>query len=52
MIDIFYDAHVKLIFSSAVPIADIYHEGIMAADFKRTHSRLQEMQSENWLAKM
>lgn len=45
MIDIFYDAHTKVIISSAVNIADIYTEGNMLADYKRTHSRLLEMQS-------
>jgi cell division protein ZapE len=49
MIDVFYDAHVRVIISSAVPADEIYREGSMASDFKRTHSRLLEMQSEEYL---
>jgi len=51
MIDIFYDYHTKVIISSAVGIADIYREGNMLTDYKRTHSRLLEMQSAAYLAK-
>jgi len=45
MIDIFYDNRTRVIVSSAVSIPDIYREGNMVSDFKRTHSRLLEMQS-------
>ena len=51
MIDVFYDYHVRVIISSAVPINEIYREGNMASDFKRTHSRLLEMQSDAYLAR-
>jgi cell division protein ZapE len=49
MIDIFYDMHVRLIFSAEVPIEQIYTEGYLLTDFKRTRSRLIEMQSEKYL---
>lgn len=49
MIDIFYDMHVRLIFSAEVSIEQIYTEGYLLTDFKRTRSRLIEMQSEKYL---
>lgn len=51
MIDVFYDAHVCLVISSSVEIADIYTKGYMESDFKRTLSRMTEMQSDAWLEK-
>jgi cell division protein ZapE len=48
LIDIFYDKHVKLIVLSAVPIGEIYVEGKLIFEFRRTRSRLQEMQSEEY----
>jgi cell division protein ZapE len=51
MIDVFYDAHVRIIISSSVPLNDLYREGNMVNDFKRTHSRLLEMQSDAYLTK-
>lgn len=51
MIDIFYDYHTKVIISSAVDVVDIYREGNMLSDYKRTHSRLLEMQSDAYLAR-
>lgn len=49
LIDVLYDAKVKLILSAAVPIADIYTQGRQSFVFARTVSRLQEMQSESYL---
>lgn len=49
LIDILYDKRVKLILSSAVPIEDIYREGRKVFEYQRTLSRLQEMQSEQYL---
>ncbi len=47
LVDVFYDSHVKLILSAAVPIEALAPEaGELAFAFKRTQSRLQEMQSE------
>lgn len=51
MIDVFYDAHIRLILSSSHPLSEIYPEGYMAEDFRRTRSRLLEMQSEEYLAR-
>lgn len=48
LIDVLYDARVRLIFSAAVDIDGIYTSGTMAQDFVRTKSRLLEMQSEDY----
>lgn len=49
LVDIFYDAKVKLILSAEVPMQDIYPEGRLNDEFQRTLSRLQEMQSAEYL---
>lgn len=49
LIDVLYDAKIRLIFSAAVSIEEIYPAGEMAQQFKRTCSRLTEMQSEHYL---
>lgn len=51
MVDEFYDRHVKLILSAAVPIIDLYEGDKLRAEFSRTESRLIEMQSEDYLAR-
>jgi cell division protein ZapE len=51
LVDVFYDAQVKLILSAAVPAADIYPHGRLSFEFKRTVSRLLEMQSTDYLSK-
>lgn len=51
MVDVFYDARVRLVFSAAAPISEIYTHGYMATDYIRTCSRLVEMQSENYFTK-
>jgi len=48
MIDVFYDARIRFIFSSDVPIENIYLEGRMKFQFARTQSRLHEMQSSQY----
>lgn len=50
MIDVFYDARVRLVFSSATTVDQLYTEGRMLADFARACSRLIEMQSANYFS--
>lgn len=50
LIDVFYDHRVKLVASSAVPPEQIYLDGQQASEFFRTVSRLNEMQTESYLA--
>ena len=51
LIDIFYDSNVKLIMSSEVSIEEIYPSGRLSFEFRRTLSRLQEMQTLEYLQK-
>lgn len=51
LIDVFYDSRIRLIFSAALPINEIYTQGNMVADYARARSRLQEMQSEAYQVK-
>lgn len=45
LVDVFYDARVRLVISAAEPVAQIYSRGYMILEYTRTHSRLLEMQS-------
>jgi cell division protein ZapE len=50
LVDEFYDRRVKLILSAAAPATEIYRGDRLRKDFLRTQSRLQEMQSHDYLA--
>lgn len=51
LVDAFYDRSVKLIISAAAPITEIYQGEKLTFEFQRVISRLQEMQSHDYLAR-
>ncbi len=50
LIDEFYERRVKLIVSAALPYTEIYRGQKLAHEFRRTVSRLTEMQSHDYLS--
>ncbi len=51
LVDEFYDRNVKLVLAAAAPLSALYGGGRLAFEFQRTISRLQEMQSYEYLAR-
>jgi cell division protein ZapE len=50
LVDEFYERRVKLILSAAAPAPELYRGERLKHDFRRTESRLMEMQSRDYLA--
>jgi cell division protein ZapE len=51
LVDEFYDRNVKLVITAARPLLELYSGGGLEFEFQRTISRLQEMQSHDYLAR-
>lgn len=50
LVDEFYDRRVKLILSAEAPLPELYAGRRLVVEFQRTRSRLEEMQSHDYLA--
>jgi len=50
LVDEFYDRRIKLVLSAEVPLVELYSSGRLSFEFERTISRLQEMQTHDYLA--
>lgn len=49
LVDVLYDRGIRLLISAAVPVTQLYTAGPFLVTFQRTLSRLEEMQSEDYL---
>lgn len=49
LVDVLYDRGIRLIASAEVSIQELYQSGPFLSEFARTQSRLEEMQSEDYL---
>ncbi|SRR5579883_248881 len=52
LIDVLYDARIRVVISSAAAVEEIYSQGDMMVEYIRTRSRLLEMQSEAYFSKV
>lgn len=52
LIDVFYDAHVRIVISAAASIEGLYPKGKLQFEFARTRSRLIEMQSKDYFEQL
>ena len=52
LIDVFYDNHVRLVATSAVPLEDVFTDDMASGEFSRTASRLTEMQTLHYLKQL
>lgn len=51
LVDVLYDARRRLVLSAEAPLEQIYSQGRFSFEYKRTLSRLLEMQSEDYFSK-
>ena len=52
LIDVFYDNHVRLVATAAVPLEDIFADEVSFGEASRTASRLTEMQTLHYLKQL
>jgi len=48
LVDVFYDAKIRLVISAAEPVPELYSRGYKILEYERTNSRLLEMQSTDY----